>query len=201
MVKSISNTEFKINTPVSGLTEKLASISCKAVSLQEDFPIGQINLRAKPENYDFFQSLKKLTELEPPRIPNNFTEAGDFRLFWLGPEEWLLTAPDLHAIKLIEDLTKETAAQHVSIVNVSDNRSCLMLSGPKSWIVLNKTCGLDIHPRTWQIGQCAQTLVARAQVLLTMTQESEPEFRLFVRNSFAEYLAEYLMDAMLEFVN
>ena len=201
MVKSTSNTEFKVNTPVSVLAENLASISCKTVSLQEEAPIGQINLRANPENYDFFQSLKKITGLELPRIPNNFTDAGDFRLFWLGPEEWLLTAPDIQTIKLIEDLTTETAAQHVSIVDVSDNRSCLILSGPKSWTVLNKTCGLDIHPRTWQIGQCAQTLVARAQVLLAMTQDSEPEFRLFVRNSFAEYLAEYLMDAMLEFVN
>ena len=197
MANSITN--LTEHTPLGNLTAKFASGSSTNVSLREDAPIGQINLRASPENYNFFQSLKNITGLEPPPIANNFTTSGEFKLFWLGPSEWLLTAPDSQSTKLIADLTAETLGQHVSIVNVSDNRTCLILSGPKSWTVLNKTCELDLHPRTWRTGHCAQTLVARVQVLLAITNDSNLEFRLFVRNSFAEHLAGFLLDAMLEF--
>ena len=201
MDNSSINLDLKANTPLTDLTEKMSKVSGKNVVLREDALIGQINLRVNPDNDKFFQSLKNLTGIVPPQIPNNFTSEGNFRLYWLGPNEWLLTAPDNETVKLIDDLTKVTLDQHVSIVDVSDNRTCLSLSGQKSWTVLNKTCGMDIHPRTWQTGHCAQTLVARAQVLLAMTNDSEPEFKLFVRNSFAEYLARFLMEAMLEFVN
>ena len=201
MDNSSLNLDLKASTPLTNLTEKMSKVSGKNIVLREDSLIGQINLRANPENDKFFQSLKNLTGLVPPQIANNFTHDGNFRFYWLGPNEWLLTVPNAETLKLIDELTKETLNQHVSIVDVSDNRTCLTLSGQKSWTVLNKTCGLDIHPRTWQIGRCAQTLVARAQVLLAMTNDSELEFKLFVRNSFAEYLAGFLMEAMLEFAN
>jgi sarcosine oxidase subunit gamma len=43
-------------------------------------------------------------------------------------------------------------------------------------------------------GSCAQTLVARANVLLQQMDDA-PTYRLFVRPSFAAYLAAWLADA------
>ena len=52
-----------------------------------------------------------------------------------------------------------------------------------------------MHPAAFGPGCCAQTLLARAHVIL---QGRADGFRVFVRASFADYLAEWLLDASLE---
>jgi sarcosine oxidase subunit gamma len=56
--------------------------------------------------------------------------------------------------------------------------------------LLESGCGLDLHPRAWREGMCAQTLLARGPVLL---QERGTASRLFVRPSFAGYLVDWLL--------
>jgi sarcosine oxidase subunit gamma len=63
------------------------------------------------------------------------------------------------------------------------------LAGADRFDLLAQGCGLDLHPRAWQPGSCAQTLLARAPVLL---QERDQATRVFVRASFAAYLADWL---------
>jgi sarcosine oxidase, subunit gamma len=64
--------------------------------------------------------------------------------------------------------------------------------------VLEKVCALDLHPRVFGPGQCAQTLLGRTQAVLWQI-DTEPTYRLLVRCSFAAYLADLLLDAMAEF--
>ena len=57
-------------------------------------------------------------------------------------------------------------------------------------------CPIDLHPRAFGPGRCAQTLLARANVLIWhVTDEPEDTWRLFVRPSFAAYVAAWLADA------
>ena len=114
---------------------------------------------------------------EPPVAPN--TVAGD--AIWLGPDEWLVLGGRE------EDYAGQSAA-----VDVSANRVCLELSGDGAADVLARGCALDLHPSVFPPGRCAQTLVARAQVILYRTDEG---FRLLVRPSFADYLRAWLRDA------
>jgi sarcosine oxidase subunit gamma len=60
--------------------------------------------------------------------------------------------------------------------------------------VLAAGCALDLHPRAFGPGRCAQTLLARAAVILEQTS-GEPAYRIYVRPSFAGYLADWLRDA------
>ena len=64
--------------------------------------------------------------------------------------------------------------------------------------MLAKACPLDFHPRAFGPARCAQSNVARTQALIALEDEL-PVFRLFVRSSFAVYLAEWLLDAMREY--
>ena len=59
--------------------------------------------------------------------------------------------------------------------------------------MLARGCALDLHPSVFPPGRCAQTLVARAQVILY--RPDEHTFRLLVRPSFADYLRAWLRDA------
>jgi sarcosine oxidase subunit gamma len=114
---------------------------------------------------------------EPPLAPN--TVAGD--ALWLGPDEWLV----LGGVE--QDYADQPAA-----VDVSANRVCFELSGEGAEVVLARGCALDLHQSVFPPGRCAQTLVARAQVILWRTEDA---FRLLVRPSFADYLRAWLRDA------
>jgi sarcosine oxidase subunit gamma len=60
-------------------------------------------------------------------------------------------------------------------------------------------CALDLRPRVFGPGRCAQTLLARAGVVL-MARDGD-EFLVFVRSSFAGYLAAWLLDAAAEYLS
>ena len=115
---------------------------------------------------------------EPPVPPNTFADD----TVWLGPDEWLVLGGRE------TDFPDAAAA-----VDVSANRVCLELSGPGAADVLARGCALDLHPSVFPPGRCAQTLVARAQVILLRT--GDDVFRLLVRPSFAPYLRAWLRDA------
>ncbi len=67
------------------------------------------------------------------------------------------------------------------------------LRGEGRLALLATGCSLDLDPRGgWVPGVCAQTLFARAQVIL---QELEGATRVFVRPSFAGYVVDRLLAA------
>ena len=129
----------------------------------------------------------------PVPAPNRVATAGERAILWLGPDEYLVVAPDG------DDVAGLTAE---SVVDVSANRTTIELSGPHARDVLEKGMSIDLHPRAFGPGQCAQTLLARAQVILRQVDSpdasTEPTYHVLVRGSFAPYLADWLVDASKE---
>ena len=133
---------------------------------------------------DFLTAVAGVLGVGLPEAPN--TAAGE--ALWLGPDEWLLVSG--------EDRTGPLEAaldgQHCAIVDVSEARAVLELSGPGATDVLASGCRLDLE--TLRPGSCAQTALARAHVLL------EPRgggvWRLYVGRSFAAYARAWIEDAV-----
>ena len=126
----------------------------------------------------------------PVPAPNRVTTVGKRAVLWLGPDEYLVVAADG------DDVSEVTGE---SVVDVSANRTTIELSGPHARDVLEKGMSIDLHPRAFGPGQCAQTLLARAQVILRQVDE-KPTYHVLVRGSFAPYLADWLVDASKEFL-
>ena len=114
-----------------------------------------------------------------PVEPN--TSAGN--VLWLGSDEWLVLGGRE------EDYPDAAAA-----VDVSANRVCFVLSDEGVEDVLAQGCSLDLHPSVFPPGRCAQTLLARAHVILDRTDAAT--FRILVRPSFSNYLRAWLEDAL-----
>ena len=87
--------------------------------------------------------------------------------------------------------------RHSYSVSLSANRTTLELSGPSARAVLEKSCHLDLHPRSFAVGTAEATTLGPVQVLLWRT--AELTWRIMPRSSFAEYTARWLLDAMTEF--
>jgi sarcosine oxidase subunit gamma len=127
-----------------------------------------------------------------PTTPNTAWEEGTRAALWLGPDEWLVLGPPGSGSQIVGELETALGGFHRSVVDVSANRVALELAGPRAKEVLSKGCALDLHPRVWRPGMCAQTMLARAQVIL---HERSDSTGILVRPSFAEYLVDWLIDA------
>ncbi|MDZ7770509.1 MAG: sarcosine oxidase subunit gamma family protein [Woeseiaceae bacterium] len=157
-----------------------------------------VNLRARADDKAFAAGLSDLFGLELPGEPNRYTGDGEHALLWLGPDEWLLLAPDNEAPGIADGLRAALGDDPwLAVVDLSHNYTGLTLSGPSSRDVLAKGCPLDMHPRTFGKGQCAQSILAGTRVLLRAT--ARDTFELWVRNSFARYTVQWLTDAMAEY--
>ena len=159
---------------------------------------GQINLRGRPSDTAFLAAAGSVLDCRLPVSPNTVQTAGDLTVLWLGPDEWLvLTAPGAEAA-IIARLREALAGIHAAVTDVSGNLARLRLAGNHARDVLAKGCSLDLHPRRFQPGQCAQTLILRCGIILHQIDD-RPSYDLLPRRSFAEYLWMWLCDAMAEY--
>ena len=99
-----------------------------------------------------------------PGVPNTTTGDGTRTALWLGPDEWLVLGPAGDEAALETLLAEALPRELGSVVGLSANRTVLELRGPAARDVLAAGCSLDLHPRAFGAGACAQTLLARAPV-------------------------------------
>jgi sarcosine oxidase, subunit gamma len=134
-----------------------------------------------------------------PTAPNTWVPAGTGRAVWLGPDEWLLTS----STEAPEDLEARVRAAVLqlggSATDVSAQRIGLRLTGARVRDVLAKGCSIDLHPRVFGRGSSAQTALGQAGIVLLALSDTGDDHLVLVRSSFAGYLADWLLDAALEF--
>jgi sarcosine oxidase subunit gamma len=134
-----------------------------------------------------------------PVEPNTWLEVDMREALWLGPDEWLVVGWPNTALSFTRGgfahrglgsdiVTGFEAAE--SLVDVSANRVVIELAGDRRFELLEQGCGLDLHPRSWRAGRCAQTLLARVPVIL---QERPEATRVFVRPSYAGWLLGWMV--------
>jgi sarcosine oxidase, subunit gamma len=139
--------------------------------------LAQIDLRADPAIVPF----------EPP-ASNTATTWDGRDVLWLAPDEWLIVGEPATEGSIQRELEGVMKDHHHSVLDVSANRAVFDLSDGLD--LLSGGCGLDLDPRRWRPGMCAQTLFGGAQVILH--QLDERTTRVFVRPSFADYFVERL---------
>lgn len=151
---------------------------------------AHINLRGKAHSGRFIDATASVLQQSLPIAPNTFTE-DSHRVYWLGPDEWLITAPLDAAVSLVEKLEAALAGQHVAINDQSGGLVSLLLSGPDASHRLSRGCTLDLHPDVFGVGCCAQSGLAKANVLLARI-DAVPVYEIIVRRTFSEYVLRWL---------
>ena len=164
-----------------------------------DLPfVTQVNLRADPEDAGLMHLLAARLGFSLPFTPNTVGLRGERRALWLAADEWLIVGPDDQRDVLERALRDGLAEAFGSIVDVSANRTVLEVGGPKVRELLAHGVSIDLDARSFGPDRCAQTLLAKAQVIIEQREESA--FDIYVRNSFAGYVADWLLDAAASIV-
>ena len=185
-----------------GLESFLASLpqdagSAAGFTIQLLPELGHINLRGNPKNAEFVATADAALGQKLPVSANTMT-SGDYRIFWLGPDEWLIMTPIEGIADLQHRLRETVSGQQASVTDVGGGQIALRLAGPDVRDVLAKGCTLDFHPDKFNVGTCAQSGLAKANVLIGLVDD-QPVYDIVVRRSFAEYLVLWLRYAASEY--
>ncbi len=154
---------------------------------------GFLNLRLNPRDRQALEAAERVLGQAMPLGANTFT-AGKHKVYWLGPDEWLIGAGAERASRLASRLAEALDRFHAAVNDVSGGHVELRVSGAHARTVLAKGCTLDLHPREFAPGQCAQTGLGRTAVLLA-TAGDPSTYTIIVRRSFSDYLCRWLANA------
>jgi heterotetrameric sarcosine oxidase gamma subunit len=125
--------------------------------------------------------------------------AGERAALWLGPDEWLLLAPDGDASALVAAAIRVLGERAASIADVSHRSVAIEVCGARAADTLNAFCALDLDPRAFPVGMCTRTVFGKSEIVLWRT--GAETFRIEVGRSFVPYVLACLEEAGREFGN
>jgi sarcosine oxidase subunit gamma len=174
-----------------------APASSAALALHEKPFHGMVALRVDARDDDARAAIETALRVALP--PANRTvgcEGGV--VLWLGPDEFLIVTEPGAENALVATLIAALRGKRGAVVDVSDSRTIIALSGKRARDLLAKGSGIDLHPRSFAPGQCAQSFLAKVKIALHQLDDA-PSYHVIVERSVAEYLFLWLADAAREY--
>lgn len=161
------------------------------VLVEELAPAARFSLRVRP---DHRAALAQALGVDlPARIGDRAVSDGREALC-LGPDEWLVTAPEAAAIAATAAAVYATAPH--SLTEISDREITLRLTGPQVLDLLATGCPRDVAALAE--GRGCRTVFDSATV--TLWRDAETEFRMDVWRSFAPHVRSLLAQAEAELI-
>lgn len=164
------------------------------LQIQIQTGLMQLNLRGDANDKHFADTVEKVLGQALPTTPNTVT-FGAHRVYWLGPDEWLILSD---TSSLANELQKSLDEISCAINDISGGQIALRITGNHARDVLARGCTLDLHPQIFTTGMCAQSGLAKASILLAAV-DAEDTFDVIVRRSFSDYLVRWLQHTGEEF--
>lgn len=160
---------------------------------------GFYNLRLDPDS-DIRQSAESALGCSLPLQANTRVAANDISVYWLGPDEWLIRTRSEDDQSLYGQLKEVLAGSFSSVVDNSGGMTVISVSGAEAENILRQGTTFDLHHSVFSPGQCAQTVLSHAGMLISCEErEGERVFDLMVRRSFADYIMKFLQDGATDY--
>jgi sarcosine oxidase subunit gamma len=131
----------------------------------------------------------------PRLVAGPMPDGRSLTFIWAGPEQWLAyaeAAPDL------ESELAMALGKRAMIVDQSDGRCVLRLSGPKAREILAKGVALDLDARVFKPSDVALTMAAHMNVQLWQLDET-PSYEIAMFRSLAASFWSWLAASAAEF--
>ncbi|MGV2899197.1 sarcosine oxidase subunit gamma [Achromobacter sp. AGC78] len=193
-------TETYLESPLKGLDSvhrTAQTADARRLELLERPFLDLAVLRGNARSPDFAKALERALGTAPPLAPNTVAHGHRHLLAWMGPDEWWLQSLAPARPALEQTLRPVLQGLSACVVDVSSGYTVLGLTGEHARDVLAKGCPLDLHPRVFGPGQCAQSHYFKAGVMVRALDEGGVE--VVVRRSFADYVGRMLLEAGREY--
>jgi sarcosine oxidase subunit gamma len=114
----------------------------------------------------------------------------------MGPDEYLLLAPESEEAAVRASLTQSLAGVPHSIVDISHRQAAFLLKGPHAAWLLGSGCPLDLDLAAFPVGMCTRTVYMKSEIYLWRT--AEDVFHIETWRSFTPYVVDHLAEAAQE---
>ena len=140
--------------------------------------------------------MASVTGLDLPTGSGRISKNG-FALIGTAPGQWLAIAESKEARALPATLGVALKGD-ATVVDLSDGKAVLRISGPRARDTLAKGCSLDLHQRVFNPGNAATTPVALIDCVIWQVDET-PTYDLAVPTSYAESFWSWLTASAAEY--
>lgn len=153
---------------------------------------------AKGKKDDLRAAIRNRYEVDLPETPQR-VEGKDIAFIWSGPDQWLAVAERGQNRDLEVEL-KPIVAGLSSLVDQSDARAVVRLSGSRARDVLAKGVPIDLHPRVFKTNSVAITHANHIGVILWQIDDA-PTYEFAMFRSFADSFMRWLTHSSEEFTS
>lgn len=181
--------EARFESPLASL----AAPTDTYVSMREIAERGMIDLRGSAGDRKFMAAAKSALGVDLPKQPRTTATWGDIRVFWLSPDQWLITCPRAKAQELADQLSQDLVGIHSLAVNVSDMRAIIRLEGEGVREVVMKGAAIDLTHGDYPPGTVRRMRFAEIAALLHIVEDNVID--IYVFRSFAQYTWDFLRKA------
>jgi sarcosine oxidase subunit gamma len=173
------------NTPLKGL--KYQTEDTKTPTIMR--PIKErtrLSLRMDPK--DSKKAGKALGQDIPVKI-GQISVASEKKALCLGPDEWLILAPENETGNILARFEEVCSATSYSLVDVSHRTVGIEIAGPNAALMLNSGCPLDLTQIAAK--ECTRTVLDKVQI--TLIHPEKNVYELEIVRSFALYVWKFLV--------
>lgn len=164
------------------------------LSLRDTLLGAAWNLQGDATDPAFAAQVRRTFDLRLPTTPHATVSGDGLLALSLGPTSWLLLSSGRLAAqqRLIGWAAQREAFNAVgaALFDVSAARVGWTIGGPGAATLINSGCPLDLHPRAFAPGSCAQSVFGHVGALLY--RHANHDFSLFVARSFAHEVGALL---------
>lgn len=151
------------------------------------------NVQGDASRREFGDVTLRMFGIALPATPNTTARLDGAVAFWLGPRSWLLVAesstPRFGSFVEKRDALNEAGG---ALFDVSASRVGFRVAGANAAAVLAASCPLDLHPRAFVVGSCAQSVLGHVNALV-YKHDAVPTFVVMVARSFGRDVREALV--------
>lgn len=129
-------------------------------------------------------------------VPGRAVRSHDRAALWLGPDEWLVLAPQDSG--LAKRASASLGGLAASVVDISHANTAIVVSGTRASWCINAFNALDLDLPAFPVDGCTRTVFGKAEIVLWRTAAAV--FLIMVARSFAPYVHACLEEARREFL-
>jgi len=115
----------------------------------------------------------------------------------LGPDEWLVLAPEEDGEVIAAALDRAVSAGEISLVDIGHRQIGIRLEGKDAASMLNAGCPLDLDLAAFPVGMASRTLFVKAEIILW--RFATTQFHIEVWRSYAPYVWDLLREIGREY--
>ena len=153
------------------------------------------NVHGDPAQPAFVDAARTVLGLALPLRPNTSARADGSALLRLGPRSWLHLVMGNARSDDFDAARKTINVAGGALFDVSSSYVAWTIAGDASARVLNRGCPLDLHPRAFEPGCCAQSVFGHVNALL-YRPDGRFAFVVMVARSFAADARAQLLECL-----